>query len=252
MELSRNITVIPARKRVGNTAAAEQRPKLKVAAYCRVSTDSEEQASSYEVQVAHYTQFIQKNPEWELAGIYADDGITGTNTKKREEFNRMIQDCMDGNIDMIITKSISRFARNTLDCLKYIRELKEKNIEIVLNFHAQPVMIIADAQKTSRIVENLFSNLRKYALEGTRVYIDVNGGDNFGTLIFRNISKFPLNIAPEELTQRFVRGDASRSGEGSGLGLSIANDLCELQGGKFSIAIDGDLFKVSIAMPKAQ
>ena len=130
MELSRNITVIPARKRVGNTAAAEQRPKLRVAAYCRVSTDSEEQASSYEVQVAHYTQFIQKNPEWELAGIYADDGITGTNTKKREEFNRMIQDCMDGNIDMIITKSISRFARNTLDCLKYIRELKEKNIPV--------------------------------------------------------------------------------------------------------------------------
>ena len=130
MELSRNITVIPARKRVGNTAAAEQRPKLKVAAYCRVSTDSEEQASSYEVQVAHYTQFIQKNPEWELAGIYADDGITGTNTKKREEFNRMIQDCMDGNIDMIITKSISRFARNTLDCLKYIRKLKEKNIPV--------------------------------------------------------------------------------------------------------------------------
>lgn len=130
MELNRNITVIPAKKRVGNIAAAEQRPKLKVAAYCRVSTDSEEQASSYEVQVAHYTQFIQKNPEWELAGIYADDGITGTNTKKREEFNRMIQDCMDGNIDMIITKSISRFARNTLDCLKYIRELKEKNIPV--------------------------------------------------------------------------------------------------------------------------
>ena len=77
MELSRNITVIPARKRVGNTAAAEQRPKLKVAAYCRVSTDSEEQASSYEVQVAHYTQFIQKNPESELAGVYADDRKTG-------------------------------------------------------------------------------------------------------------------------------------------------------------------------------
>ena len=122
--------MIPARKRIGNTAAAEQRLKLKVATYCRVSTDSEEQASSYEEQVAHYTQFIQKNPEWELVGIYADDGITGTNTKKREEFNRMIQDCMDGNIDMIITKSISRFARNTLDCLKYIRELKEKNIPV--------------------------------------------------------------------------------------------------------------------------
>ena len=95
-----------------------------------VSTDSEEQASSYEVQVEHYTQFIEKNPEWELAGIFADDGISGTNTKKREEFNRMIEACMAGHIDMIITKSISPFARNTLDCLKYIRKLKEKNIPV--------------------------------------------------------------------------------------------------------------------------
>lgn len=95
-----------------------------------VSTDSEEQASSYEVQVEHYTKFIEKNPEWELAGIFADDGISGTNTKKREEFNRMIEACMAGHIDMIITKSISRFARNTLDCLKYIRKLKEKNIPV--------------------------------------------------------------------------------------------------------------------------
>ena len=122
------VITIPAK--VESTAQQAVQRQLRVAAYCRVSTDSEEQASSYEVQVAHYTQFIQKNPEWELAGIYADDGITGTNTKKREEFNRMIQDCMDGNIDMIITKSISRFARNTLDCLKYIRKLKEKNIPV--------------------------------------------------------------------------------------------------------------------------
>lgn len=130
MERNKNVTVIPARKRVGNTVTAETKPKLRVAAYCRVSTDSDEQASSYEVQVEHYTRFIQKNPEWELAGIFADDGISGTNTKKREEFNRMIEECMAGKIDMIITKSISRFARNTLDCLKYIRELKEKNIPV--------------------------------------------------------------------------------------------------------------------------
>ncbi|MDD2980308.1 MAG: recombinase family protein [Hespellia sp.] len=130
MELNKNITVIPARKRVGNTVAYEERPKLRVAAYCRVSTDSDEQATSYEAQVEHYTRFIQKNSEWELAGIFADDGISGTNTKKREEFNRMVEECMAGQIDMIITKSISRFARNTLDCLKYIRELKEKNIPV--------------------------------------------------------------------------------------------------------------------------
>lgn len=130
MELNKSITVIPARKRVGNTVTAEAKPKLKVAAYCRVSTDSDEQASSYEVQVEHYTQFIQKNSGWELAGIFADDGISGCNTKKRSKFNRMIEECMAGKIDMIITKSISRFARNTLDCLKYIRELKEKNIPV--------------------------------------------------------------------------------------------------------------------------
>lgn len=128
--MSKNITVIPARRRVGNTVNKEVKPKLKVAAYCRVSTDSDEQATSYEAQVEHYTNFIQKNDEWEFAGIFADDGISGTNTKKREEFNRMIEECMAGHIDMIITKSISRFARNTLDCLKYIRQLKEKNIPV--------------------------------------------------------------------------------------------------------------------------
>ena len=99
----------------------EVKPKLKVAAYCRVNIDSNEQATSYEAQVEHYTNFIQKNDEWEFAGIFDDDGISGTNTKKREEFNRVIEECIAGHIDMIIIKSISRFARNTFDCLKYIR-----------------------------------------------------------------------------------------------------------------------------------
>lgn len=127
----KTITVIPARKRVGSRKqVTEEKPRLRVAAYCRVSTDRDEQESSYEAQVEHYTEFIDRNPEWQLAGIYADDGISGTNTKKREEFNRMIEDCMASKIDMVITKSISRFARNTLDCLKYIRKLKEKNISV--------------------------------------------------------------------------------------------------------------------------
>ena len=121
--------VIPAKRQVGNTARQQDaKPKLRVAAYCRVSTDSDEQATSYEAQVEHYTEFIQKNPEWEFAGIYADDGISGTNTK--EDFNRMIEDCMAGKIDFVISKSISRFARNRLDCLKYIRQLKDKNIPV--------------------------------------------------------------------------------------------------------------------------
>jgi DNA invertase Pin-like site-specific DNA recombinase len=130
MEATKNITVIPTRRRVGNTVNKEVKPKLKVAAYCRVSTDNDEQATSYEAQVQHYTDFIKKNPKWEFARIFADDGITGTNTKKRKKFKRMIDEVMAGKIDMIVTKSISRFARNTLDCLKYIRQLKEKNIPV--------------------------------------------------------------------------------------------------------------------------
>ena len=124
------ISIIPARPQVGSTTRTSAEPKLRVAAYCRVSTDSDEQATSYEAQIEHYTEYIKKNPKWVLAGIYADDGISGTNTKYRAEFNRMIDDCMEGSIDMVITKSISRFARNTLDCLKYIRQLKDKNIPV--------------------------------------------------------------------------------------------------------------------------
>ena len=124
------VTMIPATARVGARRRKEEAPKLRVAAYCRVSTETDEQATSYEAQIEHYTDYIGKHPGWELAGIYADDGISGTNTKKREEFNRLIEDCMAGKVDLIVTKSISRFARNTLDCLKYIRQLKEKNIAV--------------------------------------------------------------------------------------------------------------------------
>ena len=124
------VRMIPARPAVGARKKTENAPKIRVAAYCRVSTDTDEQATSYDAQIEHYTDLIAKHPEWELAGIYADDGISGTNTKKREEFNRLIDDCMAGRVDMVISKSISRFARNTLDCLKYIRQLKEKNIAV--------------------------------------------------------------------------------------------------------------------------
>lgn len=130
--MNENVTLIPARRRAGNRISKEEnKSKLKVAAYCRVSTDSDEQAGSYEMQVQHYTEYIGRNKEWELAGIYTDDGISGTNTKKREGFNEMIDDCMAGKVDMIITKSISRFARNTIDCLKYVRQMREKNIAII-------------------------------------------------------------------------------------------------------------------------
>ena len=131
MTTAKNVMVIPARRRLGNTVQAEESATLTAEVYTLVPTDSHQQATSYEAQVEHYTAFIKQNSEWEFAGIFADDGISGTNTKKREEFNRMIGECMAGNIDLIVTKSISRFARNTIDCLKYVRQLKEKNIAII-------------------------------------------------------------------------------------------------------------------------
>lgn len=130
VKVAKKISVIPANplyeKRVNATQV-----KLRVAAYCRVSTELDEQEGSYEVQVEYYTQKINGNPMWVNAGIYADDGKSGTNTKKRDDFRAMIKDALDGKIDVILTKSISRFARNTVDSLIAIRKLKEKNIAVI-------------------------------------------------------------------------------------------------------------------------
>lgn len=104
--------------------------KLRVAAYCRVSTEAEEQLNSFENQVSYYTEYINGKPEYEMAGIFADEGISGTSTRKRTEFNRMISECEKGKIDLIIVKSISRFARNTQDCLSYARKLKNMGIGV--------------------------------------------------------------------------------------------------------------------------
>ena len=102
----------------------------KVCAYCRVSTDSEEQLTSYSSQIKHYSAQIKANPNWEFVGIYADEGISGTQVKKRTEFQRMINDALNGKIDIIIAKSISRFARNTIDTLKYVRDLRERKVDV--------------------------------------------------------------------------------------------------------------------------
>ena len=106
------------------------RTRLRVAAYARVSTDEEEQLSSYEAQVDYYTRYIQSNPEWTFVEVYADEGLSGTNTRKRRNFNRMIDDALAGKIDRIVTKSVSRFARNTVDTLTTIRKLKENGVGV--------------------------------------------------------------------------------------------------------------------------
>ena len=129
--LERRVRVIPATRPANRPSGPRRSGKQRVAAYCRVSTDSEEQLNSYAAQKTYYTQKIEENPDWEMAGIFADEGITGTSMKKRAEFNRMIAACKRGRIDMILTKSASRFARNTVDCLKVIRTLKDRGIAII-------------------------------------------------------------------------------------------------------------------------
>ena len=117
--------------RIDRTTGLQINRKLKVAAYARVSTDSEDQLNSFESQVKYYNEKITKNIEWSFVEVYADESISGTQDYKRSNFMRMIQDSMNGKIDLILTKSISRFARNTLDTLKYVRMLKEKNVAIL-------------------------------------------------------------------------------------------------------------------------
>ena len=121
------VIVIPANPE----AISSSKRQLRVAAYCRVSTDDEEQLTSYEAQKNYYTDKIMTNKEWTMAGIFADEGITGTSARKRPEFLRMIRQCKQGKIDIVLTKSISRFARNTVDCLNYVRALKELGIAVI-------------------------------------------------------------------------------------------------------------------------
>ena len=127
--LDRRVRVIPATKTQGAIHSTHD-GKKRVAAYCRVSTDSEEQLNSYEAQKSYYTQKIEESPDWEMAGIYADEGISGTSMKKRTEFKKMITACKRGRIDLIITKSLSHFARNTVDCLETVRLLKANGIGV--------------------------------------------------------------------------------------------------------------------------
>ena len=151
--------------------------KLRVAAYARVSTEQDEQESSYEAQIDYYTDYITNHPNWELVGVFADKGITGTSTKNREGFKRMIRLALNGEIDLILTKSISRFSRNTVDTLRAVRALREKGIEVIFekeNIHSldpqcEVVLTIFSslAQEESRsLSENTSWGIRKRMKDG--------------------------------------------------------------------------------------
>lgn len=180
-ELQRIVTIIPA-KPIAEQEAMKR--KLQVAAYCRVSTEEEEQQSSYEAQCSYYTDKIMTNPEWTMAGIFADEGITGTSTKKRDDFNRMIRKCKKGKINLILTKSISRFARNTLDTIKYTRMLRAMGIGIyfekeninTLDMDSEMLitMLGAFAQAESESISRNVAWGKRKAIQAGKVFVNFN------------------------------------------------------------------------------
>ena len=174
---ARSVTVIPPTINPLTHLSKVAIQKRRVAGYARVSTDSDEQFTSYEAQVDYYTQYIKRNPEWEFVKVYTDEGISGTNTKHRIGFNEMIADAMSGKIDLIVTKSVSRFARNTVDSLVTIRKLKEKGVEVyfekenIYTFDGKGELLLTImsslAQEESRsISENVTWGQRKRFADG--------------------------------------------------------------------------------------
>lgn len=177
---AKKVIVIPARED-RNSENGQEKNKRRVAAYARVSTNKESQQTSYEAQVQYYTDYIKKQADWSFAGMYAEEGVTGTSTRKRVEFQKMIEDAVAGNIDLIITKSVSRFARNTVDSLTAIRQLKEHGVECyfekenIWTFDTKGELLITImsslAQEESRsISENTRWGMRK-AFQNGKVFV---------------------------------------------------------------------------------
>ena len=173
----KNVTVIPATLKMHTGVPVNMAAKKRVAGYARVSTDSDEQYTSYEAQIDYYTKMIKSHSDWEFVEVYTDEGISGTNTKKRNGFNRMIDDALAGKIDLIVTKSVSRFARNTVDSLVTVRKLKEKGVEVyfekeniyTLDSKGELLITIMSslAQEESRsLSENVTWGMRKRFADG--------------------------------------------------------------------------------------
>ena len=193
------VVMIPAKSR----EEIQRIRKLKVAAYCRVSTDEEEQETSYEAQIGYYTEKIKNNPEWTLAGIFADEGISGTQAKKRPEFLKMIKLCRQRKIDLILTKSLSRFARNTVDCLNYIRELKLLGIPVI--FEKEGINTLATESEMLTTIMSCFAQAESESISknvswGIRQsFKNGNVPIRYGSLLgYRKGSDGKPEIIPEE------------------------------------------------------
>ena len=160
---AKKVTVIPPLPELQPENRAKYR-QLRVAAYCRVSTKQEEQENSYETQKAYYTEKIQKNPEWEFVGIFADKGLTGTSAEKRPEFMKMIRKCKQGKIDRILIKSVSRFSRNIVDCLHYIRLLAA--LDIGITFEKENIDTLDMGSETYLSIYSIFSQSESESISG--------------------------------------------------------------------------------------
>jgi len=221
------VCIIKAKTSVADRRRGKEIERKRVAAYCRVSTDDEEQLNSYRSQVRYYTDLIDKNPDWMMAGVYADEAITGTQVTKREGFQKMIQACMEGDVDMVITKSISRFARNTLDTLKYVRMLKEKDIAVyfedekinTLSMDGELLLVVLSSVAQQE-VENISNNVKK------RLSMKMSRGElvGFGSALGFDYDPQTKQITVNEKEAEIVRYIFNRYIEGAGSSV-IAREL---------------------------
>ncbi len=234
------------------TIAVEDRLKserMKTELITNVSHDIKTPLTS----IINYASLIgESDPSDPKIGEYSEVIV-----RQSDKLKRLIEDLVEaskastGNLEIV---------PSPLDCCTFVSqtagEFKEKldsaNLTLITNVPEEKVMIMADGRRMMRIYDNLMNNICKYSMPGTRVYISLNVVSGQAVTVFKNTSSAELNISPDELVERFVRGDQSRNTEGNGLGLSIAQSLTELQGGKFKVEIDGDLFKVTLTFPVIQ
>ncbi len=202
--------------------------------------------------IINYIELIRREqPQDETIRAYLD-----VLDKKAQQLKRLTEDVVEaskassGAVELHVTRlDIVEMIQQAIG--EFQEKMQERQLSLQWRQPEEAMCITADGQKTWRILENLFENVRKYALEGTRVYVDTSCSGNYVSVTIKNISSEPLNISAEELTERFVRGDAARTSEGSGLGLSIARSLASLQGGSLELQVDGDLFKATLMLPAA-
>ena len=168
-----------------------------------------------------------------------------------ERMKRLLDDLVEaskassGNIDIMLAECDARVMISQISG-EYYQRLADAGLDLICTSPDNEIKIMADGRRLWRVFDNLMNNARKYALPGTRVYVSLEEVGGRAVFSFRNISRDPIAIKSDELSERFVRGDASRNTEGNGLGLSIAKSLAELQGGSFDVTVDGDLFKVTV------